>query len=186
MTEKLGLEQNETILKVVRKHWFILFTKTLAMVIAGILPLILVSLVFGNDFFQQFIKDSTMLLGPALFFAAAWLLLMWMALFTVWTDYYLDIWIITDRRVIAIDQRGFFDRQVSSFRLERMQNLTIEIEGLIETLFDFGDIDADTASTEHFRINGIPKPRDIKSLIQGCADARMRAEGTTPVRAQGL
>lgn len=186
MTEQLQLESGEDIVRVVRKHWFILFAKTIGIIVVAFLPIALVITVFSSDTLLGTLPEATPFEKPAIFFATAWLLLSWMALFTAWTDYYLDAWIITDRRVIAIDQRGFFNRQVSSFRLERMQNVTVVIDGLLHTLLDFGNIDADTAGHEHFIIRGIPNPRNVKALIQASADTRMRMAPASAIRPTGM
>lgn len=170
-TELLKLEDHEEVLRTVRKHWFILLVRTIGVVIVGVAPLILLTLLFSSDYPLAHAIDLQEAYKPALFFSAAWLLIIWMTLFGIWTDYYLDTWIITTRRVIAIDQQGFFRRQVASFRLERLQDVTIDINGIIATFLDFGNIKAETASNaEAFSIRGIPDPRGVKALIQEYAD----------------
>ena len=102
-------------------------------------------------------------------------------LFLIWTDYYLDLWTITNRRIIAIDQRGLFRRAVASFRYERLQDINIEINGFIATMLDFGELRAQTASAyrDAFEIKGIPHPRDIKALILRAADDLIIADPTS-------
>ena len=171
-TEQLKLEDGESIIRTVRKHWFILFTQTIGLALAGIAPLILASIIIPNtQLLPNITVDITLWYRPLVFFGTAWILVIWMMLAAVWTDYYLDMWIITTRRVIAVDQKGFFNRSVASFRLERLQDITVDINGLIPTLLDFGTINADTAShSDVFVIRGAPHPRDIKALIQEHAD----------------
>lgn len=179
-TEQLKLEEGENVTRIVRKHWFILVIKTLGIIIGGIIPLVFVSIALSSDLGRQFLPNAYLLYKPAIFFGAAWILLTWMILFASWTDYYLDMWIITNRRVIAIDQRGFFDRSVASFRLERLQDITVDIVGFIPTILDFGTITADTAShTDAFVIRGVPHPREVKSLIQEHADEIIRVVSMT-------
>ena len=109
-----------------------------------------------------------------------WLLLLWMMYSNFWTDYYLDLWAITNRRVILIDQRGFFRRFISSFRLERLQDMNMEINGIIPTLLDYGTIEAQTAggSNEKFIGYNMPHPRDIKALIVSVSDELTESENT--------
>lgn len=170
--EQLKLESGETIVKQVRKHWFILFIQTIGIVIMGIIPIPLVFIgLMGAETLPNLTLSIDELYGPAAFFLAAWCLVLWMTLFGIWTDYYLDNWIVTTKRVIAIDQQGFFKRKVASFRLERLQNVTIDVHGIIATLLNFGNITAETAgNTEAFIIRGIPDPRGVKALIQEHAD----------------
>lgn len=169
--ERIHLEPDETMLAVVRKHWFILLRDIAAPLLLLIVPLAVY--LFSRDV----ILESTVLEGvthagaAALFFISCWGLIMWMMLFLVWTDYYLDMWIITDQRIITIDQQGFFRRLIASFRYERMQDISIEINGFIPTMLDFGNIRAQTAGHEvDFKMNGAPNPRELKALILSAAD----------------
>lgn len=172
LTEQLKLEEGETVLKDVRKHWFILLSQSIGVVVSALMPLVL--FLFSDLFATSNVPvpaTAEVFEGYAVFFYAVWLLIAWMTLFGIWTDYYLDMWIITTRRVIAVDQQGFFRRKVASFRLERLQNVTIDIHGIIATLLNFGHITAETAgNTEAFVIHGVPDPGSMKALIQEYAD----------------
>lgn len=172
LAEQLKLDTDEIILKQVRKHWFVLLAQTAGVIILAVVPIPLAVIgLSGTELLPGLALDPRELYGPAIFFLTAWLLVMWMTLFGIWTDYYLDNWIVTTRRVIAIDQQGFFRRKVASFRLERLQNVTIDIHGIIATFLNFGHITAETAgNTEAFVIRGIPDPRGVKALIQEHAD----------------
>src|SRR5262245_22146810 len=119
-TEQIKLETNEVVLRTVRKHWFILFIQTISLAFLAIFPIIFVGVAIGFASGSHFISDTHVLYRPAAFFSAAWLLIVWMIFFGTWTDYYLDLWTITDKRIIAINQKGFFNRSVASFRLERL------------------------------------------------------------------
>lgn len=169
-TELIKLEDDETILQTVRKHWFILLSQMAGIVIAGLLPFILLITFASSDTVATLFSEIHFAGSTVSFFFGAWLLIIWITLFGIWTDYYLDLWIITNKRIISIDQQGFFRRSVSSFRFERLQDITVDIHGFIETLLDFGRIKADTAGHEPFIIRGIPNPRGVKSLIFEHAD----------------
>lgn len=169
-TELIKLEENEMILKVVRKHWFIIFSQVFSIVLAGVLPFILIAIssafTVTNTLLTELHVDGIIIS----YFSGVWLLIVNIALVGIWTDYYLDMWIITNKRIISIDQQGFFRRSVSSFRFERLQDITVDIKGFIETMLDFGKITADTAGHDPFTIRGIPNPRGVKSLILEYAD----------------
>jgi hypothetical protein len=98
-----------------------------------------------------------------------------MTLAYIWTDHYLDIWVITDRRIIAINQVTLFRRQIGSFRLEKLQDMNIEINGFIATMLHFGSIEAQTASgsEEEFQSRYMPNPRELKAVILEAADKRI-------------
>ena len=85
--------------------------------------------------------------------------------FVLWTDYYLDVWLITTERLIDIQQRGLFDRTISELSLNNVQDVTIEIRGIIPTLLKFGNLKVQTASESTFTINDAPRLYEAKELI---------------------
>ena len=169
-TELVKLEADENILKVVRKHWFILFSHTIGLVFMSLIPVFFVAFWSISDTASQLLLSAYIDGAVISFFMGAWFLIVLVAVLGVWTDYYLDMWIITNKRIISIDQQGFFRRSVSSFRFERLQDITVDIKGFIETMLDFGRMTADTAGSEPFIIRGIPNPRAVKGLILEYAD----------------
>ena len=163
----LQLESDETVRQVVRKHWFILLLELAIPVIVLPLPFLLYDFISGQELaLGAEIITTTIPEALLPFLVATWVLLIWIKLFGVWTDYYLDTWIVTDKRIIDIEQRGFFRRHISSFRMERIQDVTIEVNGIIATLLNFGDIHVQTAGeSREFIIKGIPKPKQLKEAI---------------------
>jgi hypothetical protein len=107
---------------------------------------------------------------------AAWYTLTFIVGYMIWTHYYLDLWIVTDRRLIVIDQVHFFNRTISSFRLERLQDMTVSIEGILHTFLNFGTIRAQTAGAGEtaFVMKGLPEPREVLSIIQKATDERLK------------
>ena len=179
--ERIKLEDDEEILLTVRKHWWIIVTRVATVLFLAILPLVLFSLVRSvttesvaiSSTLEDLLTQYDQLLT---FFYLAWLLFCWILLANYFTDHYLDLWTITNRRIVSIDQRGFFSRFLSSFRLERLQDMNIEVTGIIPTLLNFGTIEAQTAggSNEEFKTDHMPDPRGLKALIINAADERQR------------
>ena len=174
--EKIQLEPGETVVAQTRRHWFIIFMQLFSLVMSALLPVILYWLITYSTKDYLAVNEVTGVYLPGLFFLyTIWLMIIWIGIFTIWTNYYLDVLAITDRRIILINQKGFFRRNVSSFRLERLQDINVEINGLIATLLDFGTIEAQTAghSEEEFRGVDLPNPRELKSKILEAADNLM-------------
>lgn len=176
LTEKIKLDTDEKILKAVHKHWFILFTRIFGIIFFAFLPLIIIYIFPHIPFLIPHVDNFVIYISYILFFYLAYLLIIWMILFNIWTDHYLDTWIVTNKRVIVIDQRGLFSRTSGSFRLERLQDLNIEMHGIIETFLNFGTIQAQTAggNEEEFKGYGFPSPRELKALITKSADERIK------------
>lgn len=158
----LHLQKGEHIDIKARKHWFLLVRELFGIFIVYLIPFIgwkfLTSQV-GNPFPQ--VELSLMV-----FFSSTWTLFMWAKFFSIWTDYYLDIWIVTDSRIINIDQKGLFNREVSTLRMERIQDVTFEIHGIVATILGFGNVHVQTAGeSEEFLIKGIKNPEHVKRKI---------------------
>lgn len=181
--EKIKLEPEEAVLRVVRKHWFVIVTELFGTFIMLLLPFFLLFLaaLFPDHLllFNISLANYTALIA---FAVSAWTLLSLMTGFATWTHYYLDLWIITDRRIIMIDQRHFFNRNVSSFRLERLQDIEFIVKGFIPTLLNFGTIRAQTASAfeSNFKTAGMPDPRGLQAIIQNAMDLRLTELRRTP------
>jgi uncharacterized membrane protein YdbT with pleckstrin-like domain len=97
-------------------------------------------------------------------------------LFFEWADYYLDTWIITSRRIIDVEQNGLFDRHIAEIPLSRVQDITIEVKGLIETLLHFGTIRIQTAGERDFFIHDVPHLQELKDAILAQAESNPRPE----------
>ncbi len=175
--DKIQLESDEEVLITVRKHWFIITIELLSMTMATLVPLwVFISFIIFPEMFSfvwDFLSGN---LELYLFGSLVWMLLSLFTMFAIWTHYYLDLWIITDRRIILIDQIYFFSRNVSIFRLERMQDIEFKVTGIIPTLLNFGSLKAQTAGAHesNFTSTGLPDPRGLQATIQKCMDDRMK------------
>ena len=174
--DKVQLESDEAVLKVVRKHWFVIVTELIGVAIAALTPVLLL-IGLGSQVANLAELGIVLTLNGALiiFGLAAWVLFSIMAGFAIWTHYYLDLWIVTDRRIISIDQIHFFNRNVAIFRLERLQDIEYKINGILPTFLNFGTISAQTAGhhDHNFKATGMPDPRGLQSLIQSAMDQRL-------------
>jgi Bacterial PH domain len=177
--EKIQLEPDEKVIKTVRKHWFVITLELLVIIFMGLMPVFIfmgLLMMTPSEAVMGFFETQTPII---IFGIASWLLLSAMATATAWTHYYLDLWVITDRRIIVIDQLGFFNRKVSNFRLERLQDIKVSIKGLIPTLLNYGTVRAQTASAaeSNFESRFLPDPRELQSLIQTAMDTRLQTLG---------
>jgi len=176
LLDKIKLEDDEEVIIQTRRHWFVIVGQLVGMIVAIIAPPIIWLLV-DLESIPAFENLDLALAGPVFTFTyGLWFIFMWIGVFSIWTNYYLDILTLTDRRVILVNQKGFFRRNVASFRLERLQDMNIEINGFLATMLDFGNINVETAghSEEEFKATGLPKPRDIKAAILKASDQRLQ------------
>jgi uncharacterized membrane protein YdbT with pleckstrin-like domain len=171
----INFDPNENIVKVVRKHWFVVLGFSVSLFLLALLPVIFYEFLIAilKDFlpaessiiFENFAREN------ALFVYMIWLLCLWIVFFIEWTDYYLDAWIITDKRIIDVEQRGFFHRHVTSFRYEQIQDISVDTRGIIPTMFKYGILHIHTAGShgagdgDDIVINHADKPEEIRAII---------------------
>jgi len=157
----IHLADDEKVLLEVRRHWYVLLAESFMVAILFLLPW---AVFFGIETLSVDISTEE---GSLLFFSGVlWLFVTWMIFIIVWTNYYLDVWIVTDRRIIDIEQFGLFRRDMSEFRLDRIQDVTIEVKGILPTLLHFGDIHVQTAGEgKEFIIRSIPNPYKFRDAL---------------------
>ena len=163
----INLAQGEFVIMKVRRHWFIWVRELIALFVLLVMPFILFA---ANDFI-----NAIPLPGDSLYLLAGlgslWMLLVWILCFVFWTNYYLDLWIITNKHLMDLEQKSFFHREVSVVRLDRVQDVSIETKGLIRTLLKFGTIRVQSAgeSTE-FIMPDMSHPERLKQMITELVD----------------
>ena len=81
-------------------------------------------------------------------------------------DFYLDVWIITNDRIVDIEQFGLFSRTISELDLYRLQDVTADIHGFFSTLFKYGTLTVKTASTNlNIVFRNVPNPNGVRQHL---------------------
>ena len=161
------LDDNERVILTIRKHWLVFSIEALLIAVAALFPLFAYLLMppsAAEAFAELPIEPPVWI-----FFYLLWILLTWEVGFVLWTIYFLDIWIEFNRRVIDIEQRGLFSRDTTTLMLEKIQDASVEMRGILPTLFNFGTLIIHTAGenpdiTIRFAVN----PQVAKDRILEC------------------
>ena len=176
--EAVRLEAEETAVHKFRKHWFVLLRDSIATALAALFPAVVLLLASWAGF-TEMANLSASFWSLVNFW---WLLVVWLALSAIWTNYYLDLWLITDKRLISVDQTGLFQRKVTTLSFSNIQDVTVEQHGIIQTLLNFGTVKVHGAGPtgENMTIRGVAQPAVIRDeLIKHCEKSRMRAPANT-------
>lgn len=162
--EGVKLEQGEHVILAARKHWLVYVGGALPYAIIALLPLAVLEFLAATAFPWAALID----LGHPLmrFGLGAWWLFVWLAAFSTFMHYFLDIWIVTNKRIIDVEQYDFFRREVTSIFLDRVEDATIDVTGFFHTLFGFGVITVQSAgAAERLTLPGVPNPAHIRNAI---------------------
>jgi len=157
-----GQQEDEKICMVLRPHWMVFLMKF-------IIWLAFVAILIGSDWainqYLPVLKTSPYVDYYTLA-RNVYLMFLVLGLLILWIMYYLDIQIITNERVVDIIQGSLLHRTVSELHLSRIEDVTSEVDGVLETLLDYGDVYIQTAgTTEHFKFDRVPNPAAIEKLI---------------------
>ncbi|MFA5812900.1 MAG: PH domain-containing protein [Patescibacteria group bacterium] len=111
---------------------------------------------FGNEilFSLGVLLGSAYYLGIYLFFYAQFI------------EYYLDIWVVTNDRIIDVEQLGLFSKTISELDLFRIQDVTADVHGFFATIFNYGNLSVNTASANVGIIfRNISHPNEIRENL---------------------
>jgi len=114
-----------------------------------------------------------MLNGPTSFpllilFASIYYLSIYLFFYAQFIDFYLDLWIVTNDRIVDIEQFGLFSRTTSELDLYRIQDVSVNISGFFPTIFKYGNVTVKTASSNSDIVfRNVPNPNQVRQgLIQ--------------------
>lgn len=168
----LHLDRGESVIMEVRKHWIIFLSHAIYLFLSAILPFIIFTAlkIFVPQVLDYFKFPETInITALFIFFYCLWLLFLWVSFFIQWTKYYLDVWYVTEKRIIDVSQKNIFDREISNLRFDRIQDVTIDIQGFIPTLLNFGNIKVQTAGEDNkdFVMNTVRYPDKVRKVLFG-------------------
>ncbi len=111
-----------------------------------------------------------------LFFLSLCLLFFWLLGLMIFTRYYLDCWVVTSERTIHTELRGLFSRFYSSVSHDRVQDVTVDVCGVLPTVLKYGNLKIQTAGAfKKFIFRQIPAPYETKrTLLQAIKDFKLK------------
>ncbi len=152
-----------------RRHLITFLPAFLLYVLGLILPIIA-----GIYFYTTLGTDFTnSVYAPILvLIAGVYLLSVSLFFYSYFIDFYLDIFFVTNDRLVDVNQNNLFARTVSEVDLYRIQDITSEVKGIFQQLFDYGTITIQTAATEpKFVVYKVPDPHGLRQKLLDLAEA---------------
>ncbi len=158
LAKLIKMQSGERCTMVVRKHWFVFVREAFAVFFATLFLWVLLGVTL------QVLELSEPILR---FWQAFVILIGFLTLFVIWTNYWLDMWIVTNRRVVHVDQKNLFSRMIIATRIDRVQDVRAKVSGIIPTLLGFGDLHVQTAgaNSANMLIRGIANPNEVRREI---------------------
>lgn len=167
----IKLTDGENELKTIHKHPISFLNEFIAIIIFIAMPIVfaIVLIFIPKEFTDYFFSGDTNI--GIMFLATTWLLFAWMYAWWKFTDHFLDVVVITNRRIFEVKQNGFFNREVTSFSFDKIQNIRVTQSGILASILNYGSMLIETAGeTENLDLTDIPDPSSLKKFISELQD----------------
>lgn len=150
----------ERVEHVLRRHPLTFLPIFLFFLVLLVVPPV-VYILINSVFPGAFQSDITFVLLVLL--ASSYYLGMLLLFYAQFLMFYLDMWVITNDRMVNVDQLGLFARSISEVELFRLQDVHAEVRGFFRTILKYGKVSAKTASgTDAFVLHDVKRPNRIR------------------------
>lgn len=163
----LQIDFDEKIIFFLHRHPFIFIKKILVYLGLGALPFLVF---FVLRAYLPSILENEIIYPLLILLASLWLIFIWISLFQSWINYYFDLYVVTNRQIINIDQAGLFNRTLSKQSLSRVQDISVESKGFFATILKYGNIYVQSAGAkERFVFSEVKDPYLIAEKLNKLA-----------------
>lgn len=165
-------EKEEKVLLLLRRHvitnvpWIV--AAVLLLLVPFFLPLIPLSLL---DFFPDRFRFVSLVI---------WYLLVFGFVFEQFLDWYFNVYVITDERIIDFDFYSLIYKRVSEAKIDKIEDITFEMTGVLKSIFNYGTIFIQTAGeSREFEFVDTPQPQRVVKFLNELAleEEREQLEG---------
>lgn len=159
---RVYLEENEEVFYVVHHHIITIFKPISKILLFFILiPIGLWSIL---DFaIIRLISSIVILIG---FLKIASILLGW----------YFNALLVTNLNLLDIEWKGLFNRQANRVEYSQIESFSYSVTGVINTIFNFGDITIEKSSGNQVVIKGAFKPKQKSQLLTKIQDQMVNSQ----------
>ena len=172
-----GLKEGEKMILWIDKHWMVrvrvFFIGILLIILPAILGFPLINWMAGNN--------GSFSIGMAFLFVYELFALLY--IFIQLLNEELDIFVITNQRIIDIDQVNLIQRKITDTPIINVQDVTCECKGLLATLFKYGRITVKTAAAQGSQLSMrfVPEAFDrAKVMLDLVHSIQDKKPGKTP------
>lgn len=155
-------EQGEKVVLLLRSHPFTQIGWILYSIFLFLFLLIM------NPFISGFLKPPQLFMVNimSLVFIAAYV---WFS----FLNWYFNVGIVTNKRIIDIDFSGILYKEVTVARQDKIEDITIKSGGYFEAFFDYGVIFIQTAGMEtNIEFHDVPRPSEAVKIINNLLGKR--------------
>ena len=156
MLQLENMRKGEVIKLVIKRHWIIY-------VMLGVYAFLWTIIVIAIYLLLWFTALSNLL-------NILFLLVFSLFMYVSWLDHELDMYIITNNRIVWVDQTSFLDRTVSECNLWQVQEVNSTTKGFFANMLNYGTLLVHTAGNNTtmqmcFSPNAMQQARKILNIV---------------------
>ncbi len=145
MLQLESLREWEKVKMVIRRHWLV-FVILWVHALAGLVINFVLHIIFWFDLWVNV-------------FSLIYLNWFIVFMYIKWINHELDMYVVTNARIIWIEQVWFLNREVSQCALNDVQEANTKTKWFFSNMFDYGDLTIQTAwNASNFRMEFVPDP----------------------------
>ncbi|MEI7741851.1 MAG: PH domain-containing protein [bacterium] len=179
---ELAHQQDDENLEItLKQHWMIPVQISIACLMLFAVPFIAYG--FIGYFFAPLLESPAMQ-AAFLVILSCYALLAMLYLLQTYLDYYLDTWIVTNKRIISAERESLFHYTISELRLYQIQDVAAEIKGFFPSILGYGKVVVQTAGeVSEFTFLNIPNAQAAAQRIISLTDAdrKLHVEALTKI-----
>ncbi len=149
-------EKNEPVVLLLRRHWIVnlpWMSLGVLMIFTPLASLFIPIISFLPPRFQ-------------LVFMILWYLLTLAFIFEKFLGWFFNVFIVTDERVIDVDFYSLTYKEISEAGLDKIQDITYRVGGVIRSIFDFGTVAIQTAGeVPNIEFEDVPYPAQVVRIL---------------------
>lgn len=158
----LGIDENEIVLKEVKRHPIGLYEIYFVTAFVFMAVLLALFVVVRQQVFELTAGTESLL-------AISFILVGFFVLIGGWIAAHVykgNELVITNENVVQILREGLFDRKVSQLNLAKVQDVTVDQEGVLANVFGYGTISIESAGeAANYRFIYLPDPNAVAKQI---------------------
>ena len=153
----------EQILLILRAHQITNLPWILLAAIIALLPLIFTALGIITQIDKLFQISGNLVFG----FLVIYYLFIFAFVFQSFLTWYFNVYLVTNKRIVDTDFVPLFYQKISSCELGKIEDITASINGLLQSTFNFGDLELQTAGEKNeFKFVNIYNPENVQKVIE--------------------
>lgn len=158
------VNSNEVVYMVTRRHIVLILLKSMTYFAVFLVLYVM------RTFMQSVIDDSlTIALFDTIMYGVGLTLIL--AFMVSFHNYFLSVQVVTNERIIDVDQVGLFRREVNEITINNIQNVNYKQNGALALMFDFGDVVVESSGEDPshkvggFIFDKVPNPKGVMDRI---------------------